>query len=209
MVIAPRAERKTDDGAPRALHEHALGQLAFIRDTMARAGSFTSVSGAGVMGTGVVGLLASAASLVVPLERAPWQWLALWLGTAVVAITVAALTIRAKALRTGQLLTGAAARTFALALFPGLAAGAVMTVVLVGAREWRMLPGAWLTLYGAAVTAGGALSVRPVPVMGATFFLLGVGCLLAPAAWSLPFLAAGFGGAHLFFGFRIARHHGG
>lgn len=209
MHGAPKVARPGGDDAPRALHEHAMGQLAFIRETMARAGSFTSVSGTGTMGVGAIGLLASALSLAAPLEREPWRWLAVWLGAATLAITVAALTIRAKAMRTGQLLSGGAARTFALAFLPGLAAGAVVTAGLVWAGAWPLLPATWLTLYGAAVMSGGAFSVRPVPVMGAVIFTLGVACLAAPGRWHLLFLAAGFGGAHLWFGLRIARQHGG
>jgi len=209
MRGTPSPLRSTEDAPPRALHDHALGQLAFIHDTMARAGTFTSVSGAGIMGAGAVGLAASAVSLVVPLRGDPWRWLMVWLVAAVVAVTIAALTIRAKALRTNQLLSGAAARTFALAFFPGLAAGAVVTAGLVWAGAWPLVPGTWLTIYGAAVTSGGAFSVRPVPAMGAVIFALGVACLAAPGAWYLLFLAAGFGGAHLWFGLRIARQHGG
>ena len=51
--------------------------------------------------------------------------------------------------------------------------------------------------------------MRPVPVMGAIIFMLGVACFAAPAPWYPIFLAAGFGGAHLWFGLRIARQHGG
>ena len=74
---------------------------------------------------------------------------------------------------------------------------------------WSLLPGAWLTLYGAAVTAGGAFSVRPVPVLGSAFLALGAACFVLPDSWQLACLAAGFGGLHLLFGLLIARHHGG
>jgi hypothetical protein len=66
----------------------------------------------------------------------------------------------------------------------------------------------WLLLYGAAVTAGGAMSIRIVPVMGALFMLLGVGALLLPT-WGTIFMASGFGLLHLGFGWAIAKHHGG
>jgi hypothetical protein len=39
--------------------------------------------------------------------------------------------------------------------------------------------------------------------------LLGGLAVLAPAAWGNAFLAAGFGGLHIIFGFLIARRHGG
>jgi hypothetical protein len=51
--------------------------------------------------------------------------------------------------------------------------------------------------------------VRIVPVMGLAFMAVGTVALFAPAAMATPFMAAGFGGLHLFFGTLIARRHGG
>ena len=66
-----------------------------------------------------------------------------------------------------------------------------------------------LLLYGTALVAGGALSVRIVPVMGLAFMALGIAALGAPAAWGNAFMAAGFGGLHIVFGLVIARRYGG
>jgi hypothetical protein len=191
------------------LHGRAADNLLFIRDTMARAGSFSSVSGSGMVFAGVVGCAATVASMRFAPEADPAGWLALWIAAAVIAAGGSWIAITRKAERTGQSLSGLPARRFALAFLPGLAAGAVLTAVLFRRGEVSLLPGTWLTLYGAAVTAGGALSVRPVPVMGGAFMLLGAACLaLAPGAQPY-FLAAGFGGLHLLFGLLIARRHGG
>jgi hypothetical protein len=72
-----------------------------------------------------------------------------------------------------------------------------------------ILPGVWLLLYGTAVVAGGAFSVRIVPVMGVCIMLVGVVALFADPSLGNLFMGVGFGGAHLIFGALIAWRHGG
>jgi hypothetical protein len=57
--------------------------------------------------------------------------------------------------------------------------------------------------------AGGALSVRIVPLMGIAFMALGLVALALPATWGNSMMAIGFGGFHIVFGIAIARRHGG
>jgi hypothetical protein len=64
-------------------------------------------------------------------------------------------------------------------------------------------------LYGTGVVTGGSHSVKPVPVMGVVFMLVGVVALLTPVAWGSHFMAGGFGGLHIVFGALIWRKHGG
>jgi hypothetical protein len=52
-------------------------------------------------------------------------------------------------------------------------------------------------------------SIRVVPLMGLSFGVLGVAAFLAPADWGTGFMAAGFGGLHIGFGWLIARRYGG
>jgi len=191
---------------PDSLADHAADQLAFIRDTMVRAGRFTAVSGRGTIGTGIIG---GAAATVAPRVATAEQWLAVWLVAAVVAIAVSLGAMARKANRSGQSLRAGPARTFALAFAPPLIAGALLTAALALAGHWRLLPGTWLLCYGAAVISGGAFSVRTVPVFGTVLVILGAAALFLPVATHAWILGAGFGAAHLLFGFLIARYHGG
>jgi hypothetical protein len=45
--------------------------------------------------------------------------------------------------------------------------------------------------------------------MGLCFMLTGTLALFSPAAWADMYMAAGFGGLHIVFGWLIARRHGG
>jgi len=74
---------------------------------------------------------------------------------------------------------------------------------------YPLIPGVWMLLYGTAVVAAGAFSVRSVPVMGAAFILTGAAALFTPPGWSTAWMIAGFGLLHIVFGYVIARRHGG
>ncbi|MBW7933829.1 MAG: hypothetical protein H3C62_09515 [Gemmatimonadaceae bacterium] len=191
---------------PSALADHAAGQIAFIRDTMMRAGRFTAVSGTGTIGAGVIGGIAA---VLAPRMPSPLAWLQLWLGAAVIAVPVAFVLMARKAGRSGQSLRTGPGRTFALAFAPPLLAGAVLTGALVRAELWALLPGVWLVCYGAGIVSGGAFSVRAVPAMGVVLMLLGTVAFFVPVAAQAWLLGAGFGVTHLVFGFYIARYHGG
>lgn len=194
---------------PTVLSDRAADNLRFIRDTMAHAGAFTSVSGAGTIGAGVVGVAAAAAASPASIGADPRSFLAVWTAAALVAGAISGFAIRRKARLAGQSLVAGPARRFTLAFLPGLAAGAVLTVALAARGAAPLLPGVWLTVYGAAIAAGGALSVRPVPVMGCAFMVLGAICFVLPPEAQRYALGSGFGGLHLAFGYHIMRHHGG
>lgn len=192
--------------APPLLHQHAAENLRFIRDTMARATDFTAVPGVGGVLMGVIALVAAAVAGPPQGTRA---WLGVWLATAGVAAATGVIAILLKAGRHNLPLRGPVVRRFALALVPALIVGVVLTAVFVQNHLAVRLPGCWLLCYGAAVTSGGAFSVRPVPFMGGAFIAVGALAFLAPAAWGHFFLAAGFGALHIGFGIAIARNYGG
>ncbi len=191
---------------PPALHAHAVETLRYIRETMERAGAFTAVPGWGGIWMGVSAVV-TATMAGPPTSNARWP--ILWLADALVAAAIALVAIARKARRSTPPFLAGPAHRFALAFAPPLAAGGVLTAVFVADGLTARLPGCWLLLYGAAVTTGGALSVKIIPVMGFSFMLLGVVALVAPVSWGNVCMAAGFGGLHIVFGAIIARRFGG
>jgi hypothetical protein len=203
-TVHPIRPRRTSDNV--ALHDRAMDNLRFIRETMERAGSFTTVSGWGQVAIGVTALIAAA---IASLQAEIAGWLAVWTAEAFVALAIGGWAVARKTRAAGlQLLTGPG-RKLALSLAPPLVTGAVMTGVLLQLGVTRPLPGMWLLLYGTGVVAAGAFSVGIVPVMGLTFMGVGVVTLMAPGAWGNWLMALGFGGLHIVFGLLIARRYGG
>ena len=196
----------THPSNPTPLHAHAAESLQYIRATMERAAEFSAVPGWGGAIMGVTALIAA------PIAHR-WQgsdrWLIVWLVEAAIAAAIGLGAIVDKARRSALPLSGPAARKFTLAFVPAIVAGAALTAVFAGRGLIADLPGCWLLLYGAAVTSGGAFSVRAVPVVGVCLMFLGTTALAAPASWGDAFMAAGFGALHLVFGIVIARRHGG
>jgi len=199
------ARRRPEPGQPIALSDRAIEDVQYIRTTMERAGSFTAVPGRGGAAMGVAALIAAPIASGQPTSH---RWLAVWLAAAVLAIGIGVWTIRAKARRTGTSALRGPGRKFALAFAPPLAAGAALTAALAAADAHALLPGTWLLLYGAGVTAAGAFSVPVIPALGGAFMLLGAAALAAPAFGDL-LMAAGFGVLQIGFGLLIARRYGG
>lgn len=194
------------DTEPVALHHRAMDNLRYIRETMERAGSFTALSGWGQVAMGITAL---GAALVAAGATSVEMWLSIWTGEALIALAIGILSVAWKARAAGMPLLSGPGRKMALSLAPPVLAGAVLTAVLFGQGVVQPLPGMWLLLFGAGIVAAGSFSVRIVPVMGLCFMLLGTAALLLPSSWGNGLMALGFGGLHIFFGFLIARRHGG
>ncbi|MEZ5354104.1 MAG: hypothetical protein R2762_15815 [Bryobacteraceae bacterium] len=191
---------------PSAIHEHALDNIRYIRETMERAGPFTAVPGWGGVAMGLVAVVAGVAA---PLQGSRKDWLWCWFAAAIVSILTGAFLMNRKAEGAGSRLLGAPGRRFALSFLPAIAAGSLLTLVLARAGQWNYLPGMWLLLYGSAVISAGTYSIPIVPGMGICFFALGGVAFLAPVSWLNTILLAGFGGLHILFGLIIARRYGG
>jgi len=187
------------------LHEHAMDNLRYIRQTLERAGSFTAVPGKGGV---LMGLVALGAQRVAVKQPGAGAWIAIWAIAALVALTIGIAGAAMKSRRFRMQLFSGPGRKFIAGFTPAFLAGAVLTFVFYRAGVSGFLPGVWLLLYGAAVLSGGWASVRIVPLMGACFMLLGTMALLVPG-YNEQLLSAGFGGLHLIFGTVIAVKYGG
>jgi len=202
----PAQKLDAREGRPVALSDRAIDNLRFIRETMERSSSFTSVSGIGGVAMGVIALVAAGFAST---AEARLTWLGIWVGAATLSFSVSILAMARKSRAEGVPLLAGPGRRFAWNVTPPLAAGAALTFALSQAGLVELLPGTWLLLYGTSVVTGGFNSVRPVPLMGVLFMLAGVGAFLSPPAWGDVFMAAGFGGLHIVFGIVIWRKHGG
>src|SRR6266566_5875735 len=192
--------------APRPLHDRALDNLQFIRSTMERAGSFTAVPGWGMV---VVGCTALAATWLAFRQSRDADWLAVWLGEAVLGVVVGGAAMVQKARAANDPLLSGPGRRFGLSFLPPIVVGALLTIALYRAGLFPLMPGVWLLLYGTAVATAGAFSARIVRIMGGCFMLHGKAALFAPASLWPWFMAAGFGGLNVVFGLLIARRYGG
>ena len=214
--MSPRLVSLRDMSRPRpstadrldapALHDRAMDNLRFIRETMERAGAFTSVPGWGGIGVGITAL---AAAVLAARQPTVELWLATWLAEAIVALVIGGWALARKAHAANDPILSGPARRFGLSFLPPMVAGGLLTVALYHAGVPHALPATWLMLYGAGVATAGAFSVRIVPVMGLCFMLVGTVALFGPVAWGNWCMAAGFGGLHLLFGGIIAGRHGG
>jgi len=183
-----------------------MDNLRFIRSAMESSASFTSVPGLGGVVVGLTGVLAG---VLAGRPAFASHWLSIWVVAAIVAMIQGGLFMTKKARGQGVRLSRGVARRFFFSVTPPLVAASVLTVVLKDTSAAGVIPGLWLFLYGSGVVSGGTYSVRPVPIMGACFMVLGLVALLAPQSWANGLLTVGFGGLHILFGSIIARRYGG
>ncbi|MEP6913924.1 MAG: hypothetical protein ABI923_14275 [bacterium] len=200
QLVIPKKEE------PPALHDRAMDNLKYIRETMERATAFTGISGWGQVAIGVSAL---AASFIAAQQKSFTNWLAIWCAEALVALLITGWSMDRKARAAKMPLLSGPGRKVAFSLSPPLFAGGLVTVVLYRAGLTNAIPGLWLLLYGTGVVTGGMFSVSAVPIMGLCFMALGAAAFLAPAGFANWFMAAGFGGLHIVFGVIIARRYGG
>ena len=198
--------RHSPERAPAKAEPQAEEQLRFIRDVMERTSTFTAVPGWGAVGMGICALIASYVASQVETMNA---WLTTWMIVAATAATLGSIALILKSKKANAPLLSGSGRKFLASFLPPLFVGAVLTIALWHAGQWALLQGTWMLLYGTSVVAGGAYSVRTIPVMGSIFIVLGAIALFVPHSWGNILMALSFGVLHIIFGLLIAKHHGG
>src|SRR5580765_4906925 len=110
-----------------ALHDRAMDNLRFIRETMERAGAFTAVPGWGQVGVGITALVAA---VLAAAQTKVELWLVTWLAEAVVALVIGGWALARKAHAANDPILSGPARRFGLSFLPPVVAAGLLTVPL-------------------------------------------------------------------------------
>lgn len=176
----------------------ALGEISSIRRQVARSTEFRGYGPVTLAVTGGIAILAAglqAVWLPNPANRIP-VYLAIWVSTAILS---AALIAVQTVTRSQRLHSGMADEMIRMAVeqfLPAAAAGALLTIVLVGSVPsalW-MLPGLWQITFSLGVFSSCRFLPRPMTAAGAWYLLTGLTCIsladnraLSPWAMGIPY----------------------
>src|SRR5579871_4493253 len=178
------------------LHK-ALAEIRSIRGQLARGTRFRGYGPATLAATGLLALLA--ASLQSQWLQSPARsiglYLCIWIGTALVSLTIISIETITRARRLYATLATEMIHSAAEQFLPAIVAGLLLTVVLarVAPQSLWMLPGLWQILFSLGVFS----SCRALPpqmfAVGVWYLVTGLVCLtlgagaFAPWAMGVPF----------------------
>src|SRR6266852_2448844 len=110
---------------PPALHERAMDNLRYIRETMERATAFTGISGWGEVAIGVSALLTSGLAAEQSSFRA---WLAIWIAEGLISLLIEGWSMDRKARAVQMPMMTGPRRNAVFSLSPPGLAGALVTI---------------------------------------------------------------------------------
>jgi hypothetical protein len=179
--------------------DEALSQIAEIRRQVARTTVFRGYRALPVAFSGVLALVAGGAQAWWLPEAAqnPTAYLTLWIEVAVLSVLATAGEMAWRLVQSGSSLERAKTSVAVTQFVPCLAAGALLTVVLV---RWApetlwMLPGLWQVLFGLGIFASWRCLPHAVFWIAVFYLTTGLVCLawaqgaaaFSPWAMALPF----------------------
>jgi hypothetical protein len=155
----------------------ALTQIADIRGQIARSGTFRGYRSVPTALSGAIALLAAAlqAKWVPDPYRALDRYLWLWLGAAVLSLCTVALEMALRLRRSGCTVQREMSLAAAEHFCPCLAAGALLTFVVVQyaiETAW-MLPGLWMFLFSLGIFSSRRFLPRQGIALGGFYMLAG------------------------------------
>lgn len=194
-VVADFAKSRASRTNVVEMDTHAQATLHYIRSSMDAAALVATPGSAGIA-IGLAGV--TAALLAAGPGRA--HWVAIWITAAPIATLMGATVMARQQRLQRRTLFGASVRRFVLCLAPALLVGAILTAADLYDGNVRVMAGTWLLLYGCALMAASATTIRLIGWLGGLFVLLGGVALLLPVSTHNLILGIGFGGLHLLFG---------
>jgi hypothetical protein len=179
------------------LHK-ALGEISSIRRQMARSTEFRGYGPATLAATGAFAVVAGIAQhYLLPTPAADVRgYLTLWIATAVVCAALSGQQMYTRARRMHSGLSEEMIRMAVVQFLPSVAAGALLTVVLVvyvPTATW-LIPGLWQVVFSLGIFASCRFLPRALAAVGAWYLFTGLFCIalgdarsFAPWAMSVPF----------------------
>jgi hypothetical protein len=169
------------------LHE-ALSQISEIRRQMARTSVFRGYRSATAAFSGMVAIAAAATqSLVVanPVKDVK-GYLCVWLAAALVGVVAAASEMIVRCRRSNSPLQKELTVQAVEQFVPSLAAGALLTLVMVmfAHEEIWLLPGLWAVMFSLGVFASRRVLPGAITVVGFYYLLAGLLCIALTDPWT-------------------------
>lgn len=175
----------------------ALAQVSDIRGHLARTETFRGYRSRIVGFSALTAFIAAGfqAALLSEPARAANEYLTLWIGAAALCLVVAVVEMSLRCVRAGSPLSIRHTKLAVEQFLPCLAAGAVLTAVLVRSASetvW-MLPGLWSIVFSLGIFASWRLLPRPALCVAVYYLAAGAVCLAtARDEWALsPWAMAG------------------
>jgi hypothetical protein len=162
------------------LHK-TLGDISSIRKEMARSTQFRGYGPATLAATGIFAFLAATAQglwLPEPADHIR-SYLAIWLATAVLSIALTGVQMYTRSRRIHSGLSDEMIRMAVEQFLPSVAAGALVTIVLLGyvpSVLW-MLPGLWQIIFSIGVFSSCRFLPRPMIAAGVWYMFTGLVCI--------------------------------